>query len=136
MTEAGAATRTVTVERAFDHPPAKLWRALTQPHLVAEWLMAGDVAAAVGHRFSFGADWGSVDCEVIEVEPERRLAYRWDGMGLESIVTWTLVPTAGGTLLRMEQSGFTADNDLAYHGAKAGWPRFLKALDELLARLD
>src|SRR3546814_16873105 len=90
-------TRTVVVEREFAHPPAKVWRALTQPHLVAEWLMAGDVAPRLGHRFAFGADWGPVDCEVVEVEPERRLAYSWDGTGRESTDTWTLPTTGTGT---------------------------------------
>lgn len=136
MTETATETRTIVVEREIAHPPAKIWRALTQPHLVAEWLMAGDVAATPGHRFRFGADWGHVDCEVVEVEVERTLAYSWDGMGLESVVTWTLTPTAAGTHLRMEQRGFQPDQKLAYHGAKAGWPRFLTALDELLARID
>lgn len=128
--------RTVTVEREFAHPPEKLWRALTQPHLIGEWLMAGDVAAEVGHRFEFGAEWGKVDCEVLEVEPGRTLAYRWDGMGLKSVVTWTLTPTAEGTRLRIEQTGFAPDQDQAYFGARAGWPRFLKALDALLDRID
>lgn len=136
MTDAAAATRTIVVEREFAHPPEKVWRALTRPELVAEWLMAGDVAPTLGHRFAFGADWGHVDCEVVEVEPERTLAYSWDGKGLESIVTWTLTPTAAGTHLRMEQTGFQPDQKLAYHGAKAGWPRFLGALDDLLARID
>lgn len=136
MTEAAAETRTVIVEREFAHPPEKIWRALTRPELVAEWLMAGDVAPTLGHRFAFGADWGHVDCEVVEVEPERTLAYSWDGKGLESVVTWTLTATATGTLLRMEQTGFQPDQKLAYHGAKAGWPRFLTALDALLARTD
>ena len=76
------------------------------------------------------------DCEVIAVEPERTLAYSWDGKGLESIVTWTLTPTAAGTHLRMEQTGFQPDQKLAYHGAKAGCPRFLTALGDLLARID
>lgn len=136
MNETATEARSVVVEREFAHPPAKIWRALTQPHLVAEWLMAGDVAPMPGHRFRFGADWGHVDCEVVEVEPERTLAYSWDGMGLESTVTWTLTPTAAGTHLRMEQTGFQPDQKLAYHGAKAGWPRFLTALDDLLARID
>jgi uncharacterized protein YndB with AHSA1/START domain len=136
MSEAAAEMRTVIVEREFAHPPAKLWRALTQPHLVAEWLMAGEVATTPGHRFSFGAEWGTVDCEVVEVEPERMLSYTWAGQGLESVVTWTLTPTAAGTHLRMEQTGFRPDQQLAYHGARAGWPRFLSRLETLLATID
>ena len=136
MSEAAAEMRTVIVEREFSHPPAKLWRALTQPHLVAEWLMAGEVATTPGHRFSFGAEWGTVDCEVVEAEPERMLSYTWAGQGLESVVTWTLTPTAAGTHLRMEQTGFRPDQQLAYHGARAGWPRFLSRLETLLATID
>lgn len=136
MSEAAAEMRTVIVEREFSHPPAKLWRALTQPHLVAEWLMAGEVAATPGHRFRFGAEWGTVDCEVVEVEPERMLSYTWAGKGLESVVTWTLTPTATGTHLRMEQRGFRPEQQLAYHGARAGWPRFLSRLETLLATID
>lgn len=135
MTDTAADARTVTVERAFAHAPAKLWRALTQPHLVAAWLMPGDVSAQVGHRFEFGAEWGKVACEVLEVDPERVLAWRWNGPGLESVVTWTLTPSGTGTVLRMEQTGFRADQDQAYFGARAGWPRFLSALDSVLGRL-
>lgn len=136
MNPSAAETRMVIVEREFAHPPAKLWRALTQPHLVAEWLMAGDVAAMPGYRFSFEADWGTVDCEVVAVEPERKLSYSWTGKGLESVVTWTLTPTAAGTHLRMEQVGFRPEQALAYHGARAGWPRFLNRLEALLATGD
>ena len=131
-----AELRSVVVERDFPHPPEKLWRALTQPHLIAEWLMKGDISPVVGHRFDFSAEWGAVGCEVLEVEPQRTLAYSWVGMGLDSVVTWTLTPSGSGTLLRMEQTGFQPDQKLAYHGAKAGWPRFLTNLEQLLARAD
>jgi len=130
------ATRTVVVERDIAAPPEKIWRALTQPHLIAEWLMKGDISPVVGHRFDFSAEWGAVGCEVLEVEPQRTLAYSWVGMGLDSVVTWTLTPSGSGTLLRMEQTGFQPDQKLAYHGAKAGWPRFLTNLEQLLARAD
>lgn len=136
MTEAAAEVRSVAVERELPFSADRVWRALTEPHLVAEWLMAGDVRPVVGHGFSFGAEWGSVDCEVIEVDPGRSLAYSWNGMGLESTVTWTLTPTTTGTHLRMEQIGFRPDQVQAWHGARAGWPRFLAKLEELLGRID
>ncbi|MFM9857579.1 SRPBCC domain-containing protein [Pseudoxanthobacter sp. M-2] len=125
---------TVVVEREFAHPPAKLWRALTTPHLMAEWLMESAFAPVVGTRFQFRADWGTVDCEVRVVEPERRLAYTWDAYSLKSVVTFTLTPTATGTRLRMEQTGFRPNQTPFLEGARAGWPRFLEALDALLAR--
>lgn len=125
---------TVVVEREFAHPPAKLWRALTTPHLMAEWLMESAFAPVVGTRFRFRADWGTVDCEVRVVEPERRLAYTWDAYALKSVVTFTLTPTAAGTRLRMEQTGFRPNQTPFLEGARAGWPRFLDNLDALLAR--
>jgi uncharacterized protein YndB with AHSA1/START domain len=134
MSEAAIETKSVVLEREVPHPPEKVWRALTQPHLIEEWLMKSDFRPVVDHRFKFTADWGAVDCEVLEVETNRTLSYTWGAYGLESVVTWTLTPTSGGTSLRMEQSGFRADQRQAYAGAKAGWPQFLAKLELVLAR--
>jgi uncharacterized protein YndB with AHSA1/START domain len=125
--------RTAVVEREFSHPPEKLWRALTQPHLIEAWLMKNDFVAKSGHHFHFNADWGSVACEVREVEPQKTLSYTWDAMGLESVVTWTLEPSSKGTRLRMEQSGFRVDQEQAYQGAQYGWQRFFNSLEQVLA---
>jgi uncharacterized protein YndB with AHSA1/START domain len=133
-TEPDGETVTVVVEREFAHPPEKLWRALTTPHLMAEWLMECAFSPVVGTRFQFRADWGTVDCEVRVVEPERRLAYTWDAYSLKSVVTFTLEPSAGGTRLRMEQTGFKPNQTPFLEGARAGWPRFLGNLEALLAR--
>ena len=125
-------TRSVVVEREFPHPPEKLWRALTQPHLIEAWLMKSDFMPVTGHHFQFRADWGSVDCAVTEVELNRTLAYTWAAHGLESVVTWTLEPTSTGTHLRMEQLGFRDDQEQAYQGAKFGWQRFFAQLETIL----
>jgi len=136
MTETTTATRSVVVERETPFPPEKVWRALTQPHLIEEWLMKNDFQPAVNHRFTLRGDWGSVDCQVVAVEPNRTLSYTWASMGLESVVTWTLTPTSAGTYLRMEQSGFRPDQEQAYQGAKFGWQRFLGTLEQVLGRID
>ena len=143
MTDTATATRTVVVEREIPHPPEKLWRALTQPHLLEEWLMKNDFKPAVGHRFNLRGDWGGVlDCEVLAIEPLRTLSYTWDfthddaAFNLKSVVTFTLTPTSTGTHLRMEQSGFRPDQRQAFGGAHAGWKQFMANLDEVLARLD
>jgi len=136
MTQTAPETRTVVVEREFTHPPDKLWRALTQPHLIAEWLMANDFVPSVDHRFELKADWGTVACQVMAIEPHRSLSYSWAALGLDSMVTWTLTPTKTGTHLRMEQTGFGPDQTRAYQGARYGWPKFFDGLEQTLARLD
>ncbi|MBC2886255.1 SRPBCC domain-containing protein [Ochrobactrum sp. CM-21-5] len=136
MTDTSTETRSVAMEREFPYPPERIWRALTQPHLIEEWLMKNDFQPRIGHRFELRADWGSVACEVLEVEPNRTLVYSWEANGLESMVTWTLAPSATGTILRMEQSGFSTGQEQFYQGAKAGWPRFLSSLEQVVARID
>jgi uncharacterized protein YndB with AHSA1/START domain len=136
MNTAATETLTVTVEREIPFPPEKIWRALTQPHLIEEWLMKSDFKPAVDHRFSFRADWGSVDCQVLSIEDGKALSYTWAAMGLDSVVTWTLTPSGTGTLLRMEQAGFRPDQKQAFHGARFGWQKFLASLEQALAKID
>ena len=136
MTDTATETRSVVVEREMPFPPDKIWRALTQPHLIEEWLMKNDFNPVVGERFDLRADWGAVDCQVLVVEPNKTLSYTWVAHGLESVVTWALTPTKTGTHLRMEQSGFRPDQQQAYQGAKYGWPRFFANLEQVLARID
>src|SRR6202044_1625888 len=109
MNEASAVTNAVVVEREFAFPPEKIWRALTQPHLIEEWLMKTDFEPVVDRKFNLTGDWGAVDCRVLKIQPHTSLSYSWAAHGLESIVTWTLTPTSKGTNLRMEQTGFRPD---------------------------
>jgi hypothetical protein len=80
--------------------------------------MDNDFQPIVGHGFNFRStpmpNWnGIIDCEVLAVEPNKKLSYSWNSMGLESVVSWTLVATSDGTLVRMEQSGFRPDQQAA-----------------------
>ncbi|WP_306260019.1 SRPBCC domain-containing protein [Pararhizobium sp. IMCC21322] len=136
MNERSTGTRSVVVERELPHPLEKIWRALTQPHLIEEWLMKNEFKPIVGHQFELGVEWGKVECEVLAVEPNSTVSYTWGDHDLKSIVTWTLTPTETGTVLRMEQTGFHSDQPRYYQGAKAGWPRFFSQLEQLLERLD
>jgi uncharacterized protein YndB with AHSA1/START domain len=136
MSNTATETRAVVVEREIAFPPEKIWRALTQPHLIEEWLMKNDFQPVVGHGFNLRGDWGAVDCKVMAVEPNKTLSYTWAAMGLESVVIWTLTPSGTGTHLRMEQSGFRPDQQQAYQGAKYGWQRFFANLEQVLARID
>jgi uncharacterized protein YndB with AHSA1/START domain len=136
MSNAATETLSVVVEREVPFPPEKIWRALTQPHLIEEWLMQNDFKPVADHPFKLTADWGAVDCRVLVVEPHKTLSYTWAAYGLESVVTWTLTPTGTGTHLRMEQAGFHPDQKQAYHGAKAGWANFLSKLEQVVAKVD
>ncbi len=136
-----AGTSTVIVEREIAQPAEKIWRALTQPHLIAEWLMKNDFKPMPGHKFNLRRDPTPevsvvIDCEVVEVEPNEMLSYTLKAFGADTLVTFTLTPTATGTTLRVEQAGFDPDNKAAIKGANASWRLFLKALDDLLARND
>jgi uncharacterized protein YndB with AHSA1/START domain len=139
MNETPAETRSVVVERELRYPPEKIWRALTEPHLIEEWLMKNDFQPVVGHRFNLRRSPQPgltilVGCQVLAVEPNKALSYTWGAYGLESVVTWTLTPTLKGTHLRMEQSGFRPDQKQAYGGARGGWRRFFANLEQVLAR--
>ena len=130
-------TATLSLDRDLRHPPEKVWRALTQAPLIADWLMQTDFVPEVGHRFTFKSQpnpqWdGIINAEVMTVEPHTRLAYSWGTMGLETVVTWTLTPTAGGTHLRMEQAGFPEDKGPYFQGATYGWTMFLGKLEGVL----
>ena len=140
MSNPAPETRSVVVERDIPFPPEKLWRALTQPHLIEEWLMKNDFAPTVGHRFNLRGEWGGVlDCEVLAIEPNKTLSYTWNfahedpAYDMKSVVTFSLTPTRTGTLLRVEQVGFRPEQKQAYGGAKAGWAQFLGKLEQVLA---
>ena len=141
MTETVAITRTLTIERELPHPPEKVWRALTESSLIADWLMGNDFEPQVGHRFKFRStpvpNWdGVIDSQVLVVEPVSRLSYSWGTMGMESVVTWTLTPTASGTHVRMEHSGFPSEESASYKGAKYGWTNFIGKLESVVGGLN
>lgn len=147
MKQHDAAMRSVVIEREMPHPPEKIWCALAEGPLIEEWLMKNDFQPVVGHRFNFRATptphWNGVtDCEVLVVEPNKRLSYSWNASGeeatggLKTVVTWTLTPAKGGTRVRMEQSGFRPEEENNYQGATYGWQRFFGGLERVVAELN
>ena len=129
---------TLVVERVFPHPPQKLWRALTESPLLAQWMMSNDFEPTVGRKFQFRAEpmpqWnGIVDCEVLAIDPIQSLSYSWGvGEGLQWTVLWTLTPVDGGTHVRMEQSSFSPSQQANYQGARYGWQKFFGGLERVL----
>jgi uncharacterized protein YndB with AHSA1/START domain len=141
MSDAAAGMRLVVVEREFGHAPEKVWRALTEGPLLEQWLMKNDFAPVVGHRFQFRTEpnpyWnGVVDSEVLEMAAPQRLMLRWDSAGQETVVMWTLQPTARGVLLRLEQTGFKELQESNLKGAEYAWKKFVTQLDEVVGKMD
>jgi len=134
----------IDVEVNLPHARQKVWRALTEPGLMADWLMRNDFTPEVGHRFSLrGAPtphWnGVVECELLALEAEARLQFSWrtSGQGaIDTIVTVTLASNERGTRLIVEQAGFAVEAENLMQGARYGWGRFLAKLEQLLARLS
>ena len=104
-------TRDLKFEAFYEQPRARVWAALTNSEAMAAWLMPNDFAPRLGHRFQFrttpapGFD-GIVNCEVLEIEPPRRLVYSWVGGGIDTQVVWSLEEAGSGTRLVLEHRGF------------------------------
>jgi uncharacterized protein YndB with AHSA1/START domain len=139
-----APSQTDTLSFEFDlaHSPAKVWRALTEPALLAEWLLpvvAGKLEpdAAFTLKTQPYPPWdGTVNCRVLEIDPQKKLSYAWvvGGMGLDTVVTFTLTATASGTHLSLVQSGFKPEQKQNFGGARYGWKMMGGKLVELLAK--
>lgn len=133
MTEPGL----IQLVQFIEHPPAKVWEALTNPDLHAKWWAAGDVRPIVGHRFTLDmGPWGQQPCEVIAVEPEKLLSYSFAPGTLNTTITWKLQPEGAGTRLSLEHKGFDLDSPIgkaAFSGMGNGWPLVLSRIAPVLS---
>ena len=133
-------SESISFEFDLHHGPAKVWRALTDPVLLAEWLLpVVDLKLDPGAAFTLKAQpqpgWdGIVNCQVLEIEAERELSYRWVVGDMDTIVTFTLTPTPSGTRLSLVQSGFRPEQKKNFGGARYGWKMMGEKLLDLLAR--
>jgi uncharacterized protein YndB with AHSA1/START domain len=145
MTPADKTARSQTESISFEfdlrHSPEKVWRALTDPALLAEWLLpVVDVELEPEAAFTFKAPpqpgWdGAVNCRFLEIEAQRKLSYTWVVGDIDTVVTFTLMPTASGTRLGLVQSGFKPDQKRNLAGARYGWRMMGGKLVDLLARI-
>ena len=134
-------SESLSFEFDLQHVPAKVWRALTDPVLLAEWLLpVVDLKLEPGAAFTFKTQaypgWdGTVNCRFVEIEAYRKLRYTWTVPFLDTVVTFTLTPTASGTRLSLVQSGFTPEQKKESGGARYGWKMMGGKLVDLLARV-
>lgn len=137
-------TDSISFELDLNHRPAKVWRALTDPVLLAEWLLpAVGFELAPGTLFTFKTQaypgWdGTVHCRVLESDPEKKLSYAWvvGDMALDTVVTFTLTPTDSGTRLLLVQSGFKPEQKQNFGGARYGWNMMGGKLVDLLSKTE
>jgi uncharacterized protein YndB with AHSA1/START domain len=142
-TTAKAQTEAISFELDLPHPPEKVWRALTEPALLAQWLLpVTGLELEAGAAFTFQAPprpevgWdGSVNCRLVEIEARRKLSYEWVVDSIDTVVTFTLTATASGTRLSLVQSGFRSDQKHNFGGARYGWRMMGGRLVELLDRI-
>jgi uncharacterized protein YndB with AHSA1/START domain len=129
-------TRSIEHDQFIARPPAAVWRALTEPELLARWWAAGDIKPVVGHRFMLDmGSWGHQPCEVLEVEPEKLLRYTFAEGTLDTTITWRLEAEGDGTRLFLEHAGFDPDSpagQAALRGMGSGWPGLLRRVERAL----
>ena len=143
-TTAPSQTESISFEFDFHHPPEKVWRALTDPVLLTEWLLpVVELKLEPGAAFTFKTQpypgWdGIVNCRILELEAPRKLSYTWvvGDMTLDTVVAFTLTPTASGTRLSLVQSGFKPDQKQNFGGARYGWKLMGGKLVDLLGRIS
>ncbi len=135
-----AQNEALSFEFELHHLPEKVWRALTDPALLAEWLLpVVGLQLAPGAAFAFKTQpqpgWdGSVDCQFVEIEAQRKLSYTWRVGAMDTLVTFTLTPTASGTRLSLVHSGFKPDQKQNFGGARYGWKLMGGRLVDLFAK--
>ncbi|MGZ3423671.1 MAG: SRPBCC family protein [Polyangiales bacterium] len=127
---------TIRLQHVYSQSPSRVWRALTEPELVARWWAPGDIRAVVGHRFEMDmGQWGKQKCVVLDVEPERLFRYRFAETTLNTVITWELAAEGTGTRLTLTHEGFDLDSPMgrrAFEGMRPGWPGILDRMGAVL----
>jgi uncharacterized protein YndB with AHSA1/START domain len=136
-------TETISFDFDLHHAPEKVWRALTDPELLAEWLLPvigfklePDAAFTFKTPQQYPGWDGTVNCKMLVIEPLKKLSYTWTVPFLDTVVTFTLTPTASGTRLSLVQTGFTKDQKRESGGARYGWKMMGGKLIDVLGKLS
>ncbi len=144
LTDTTAPSQTEAISLEFDlkHAPKKVWRALTDPELLTQWLLpVFDHKLEVGAAFLLKTNpqpgWdGTVNCRFVEIDEEKRISWRWVVGDIDTVVTFTLMPTASGTRLSLVQSGFKPHQKQNFGGARYGMKMMGEKLIDLLDGIE
>jgi len=136
-------TKEIIYEWVYEQAPKDVWAHLTQPELMAKWLMPNNFKLELHHEFQFTTKPmpalqldGIMHCKVLKIEPLKKLTYSWkagsgDGVfTLDTLVEWTLQPQGNGTKVILKHSGFKEYNADIFIGMTDGW---LKKRDQMMA---
>ena len=140
--------RSIEREIRVEAAPEVVYEVVSSPEHLREWwpddAELDAVPGAVG-TVSFGQqpDTKVVALTVVEADPPRRFSFRWDYDGEVAteanslLVTFELIPSDGGTLLRFAETGYdeASKPDEVYHDHASGWSYFLPRLAPYVDRL-
>jgi uncharacterized protein YndB with AHSA1/START domain len=125
-------------DEVFPNPIDAVWRAVTDPRMLARWLMDNDFKPRAGHKFTLRdpptTTWrGRVECEVLEIDPPHRMVWSWNGGSQGEIVTrviFELRSEGSGTRFVLRHEG---EGDLQQaESLRSGWTRKMGVLRQVL----
>ncbi len=135
-------TGTIIVERSFNAPVARVWRALTDADEMRQWYFdLKEFKPEVGFEFEFVVEHEDNTyhhlCKVTEVIPQQKIAYTWRYKGEpgDSLVTFELLPDGDKTKLRLTHEGletFPKTPAYARKNFEAGWKGIASELEKFL----
>lgn len=149
-------TETDRIERTVElrAPVARVWRALADASELGSWfgfvVTEGELApgARLRGRITHEAYTHVVfEITVVEMEPERRLSWRWHPAAVEqnvdytaepaTLVTFELEPIDGGTRLTVVETGFSKlppdRRQSALRSNEGGWTAQMVAIERHVA---
>jgi uncharacterized protein YndB with AHSA1/START domain len=144
MSTKSETTDAVVVERTLNAPAAKVWKALTDVDQMREWYFdLKEFKPEVGFEFEFVVEHEGNHyhhlCRVVEVIPEKKIAYTWRYKGEpgDSLVTFELFPDGTKTRLKLTHTGietFPRTPAYAQKNFEAGWTAIATELEQFVTK--
>ncbi len=128
--------KSLTVEKEYNYPIEKVWKAITNPEAIAKWFIPGDFKPVVGSEYSFENEYTKVRGKIINLEEPVLMVYSWikENTEIETIVSWKLKETESGTKLTILHEGIEKykDHPDLYKRNEEGWVMVLGLIENYL----